>query len=261
MFIDSHLHLYAEEFDTDREEVIESMIHAGVGRAILPDIDNETRYRMLELVDHYPDHFFPLVGLHPTSVMEAWKTEIKRIEHLLGTRKFYGIGECGIDLYWDKTYYKEQIAAFEYQLGMASDCNLAVVIHARESMPEIFKSIAKFPKTKGVLHCFSGNEQDARRAIDQGYFLGIGGVLTYKKSMLPAIIESVGVESLLLETDAPYLAPVPHRGKRNESSFIPIIAAKLSEILGMTIEEIATVTTKNCEYLFGLESIKPAYRE
>ncbi|MGL5682119.1 MAG: TatD family hydrolase [Marinifilaceae bacterium] len=252
MYIDSHLHIYATEFDNDREEVLNRMSEAGVTRAIVPDIDTETRQKMLDIAAQYPDMLFPLIGLHPTSVNSEWQKEIKTIENILGTQKIYGIGECGIDLYWDKTFYKEQLRVFEHHLGMARDCNLPIVVHAREAMPDILKCIGNFPGVTGILHCYAGDEEQARQGIDMGFKLGIGGVVTYKKSNLPDIISAVGVNHIVLETDAPYLAPTPHRGKRNEGSYIPLIAQKIAEVVNQPVEYIAEVTTGNCEQLFKL---------
>lgn len=254
MYIDTHSHLYGEEFAGDREEVIQRAREARVEKIILPDIDTQTRSQMLELCDMYPDLLFPLIGLHPTSVHAEYKKELQDLERQLGTRKYYGIGECGIDLYWDKTYLKEQVKVFEYQLGIARELNLPVVIHAREALEVIFTSLKKYPYLKGIFHCFSGNIRQAEQAIDRGFLLGIGGVVTFKNNPLDKVLSKTGLSPLVLETDSPYLAPVPYRGKRNESSYIPLIAQKIADILQEDIKKIEKITTQNAMNLFTLHT-------
>ncbi len=252
MFIDTHSHIYGEEFKEDRKEVIERARCAGVERIVLPDIDAETRPQMLELQAKYPNMLFPAVGLLPTSVNKEYKTELKKVERELGEHRFYGIGECGIDLYWDKTYYKEQLYVFSYQLGLARETGLPVIIHSRDSLDEVFKALKPYPYTKGVLHCFPGNAEEARRAIDSGFLLGIGGIVTFKNSPMAQVVQEIGSESLILETDSPYLTPVPYRGRRNESGFIPVIAQKIAELTGSDIKKIEETTTRNAMNLFTL---------
>lgn len=255
MYIDTHSHIYAEEFDNDRDETVRRAFEADVRYIILPDIDQSTRQSMLALAGQYPDNLFPLLGVHPTSVNASYKEEMKAFEKLLGQTTIYGIGECGIDLYWDKTYYKEQIVVFERQLHIAREMDLPVVIHSRESLPEIFAVLKKqHYNMKGILHCFPGNEEDARRAIDLGFRLGIGGVVTFKKSSMAEVVGKIETEHLVLETDAPYLAPVPFRGKRNESSYIPYIATKIAEIRGIDTKKLQEITTNNAMNLFNLHS-------
>lgn len=252
MFIDTHSHIYGEEFKEDREEVISRARSAGVEKIILPDIDAESRPAMLELQEQHPDMLFPAIGLHPTSVNENYKTELKKVEKELGERTYYGIGECGIDLYWDKTYYKEQLYVFSYQLGLAKETGLPVIIHSRDSLDEIFKALKPYPYIKGVLHCFPGNAEEARRAIGSGFLLGIGGVVTFKNSSMAQVVRDIGPDALVLETDSPYLTPVPHRGKRNESGYIPVIAQKIAELTGKDIKKIEEITTRNAMNLFTL---------
>lgn len=252
MFIDTHSHIYGEEFKEDREDVIERARRAGVERIILPDIDAETRPAMLELQAKYPDMLFPAVGLHPTSVNEEYKAELKKVERELGEHRYYGIGECGIDLYWDKTYYKEQLYVFSYQLGLARETGLPVIIHSRDSLDEVFKALKAYPYIKGVLHCFPGNAEEARRAIGSGFLLGIGGVVTFKNSPMARVVEEIGTDALVLETDSPYLTPAPYRGKRNESGYIPVIAQKIAELTGCDIKKIEETTTRNAMNLFTL---------
>lgn len=252
MLIDTHSHIYEEEFRDDRDAAVQRAREANIKYIILPDIDSESRGRMLALEAQYPDMMFPLAGLHPTSVHENFRDELAEVEKQLGTHKFYGIGECGIDLYWDKSTYKEQVKAFEHQLGLAKDMDFPVIIHSRESLPEIFQILKKHPYVKGILHCFPGHEEDALLACEMGFLLGIGGVVTFKNSEMAKAVQRVGIEHLVLETDSPYLAPVPFRGKRNESSYLPLIAAKIAELTGEDVKKIEAVTTQNAMKLFNL---------
>ena len=253
MFIDTHSHIYAEEFDNDRQEVIQGALTANVRQIILPDIDSTTRQAMLSLAQTHPDIMYPTLGIHPTSINESYKTEIQLLEKRLDQETIYGIGECGIDLYWDKTFYKEQIIVFEWQLNIAREMDLPIIIHSRDSLVEIFTILKRqHYNMKGILHCFPGTEEDARRAIDLGFLLGIGGVVTFKKSSMAEVVKKVGVEYLVLETDSPYLAPVPYRGKRNESSYIPCVATKIAEILGVDTKKVEEITTNNAMNLFNL---------
>ena len=252
MYIDTHSHIYSEEFRNDIDEVVSRAKEADVQKIILPDIDSETRPDMLELCSRYPGMMYPLIGLHPTSVKENYRQELAQVEKYLGTTPLYGIGECGIDLYWDKTYYKEQVKAFEHQLGLAADMNFPVIIHARESLPEIFEVLKKHPYSKGIFHCFTGTEEQAERACGMNFLLGIGGVVTFKNSGLDKIVQKIGLQHIVLETDSPYLTPVPHRGKRNESSYIPLIAKHIAGILEEDNKKIADITTQNAMNLFTL---------
>lgn len=254
MFIDTHSHIYSEEFTDNSDEVVARAIEAGVERIILPDIDSQTRPAMLELAERYLQTLFPLVGVHPTSVNEHYKAELASMEREVGTRRFYGVGECGIDLYWDKTYYKEQVKTFEHQLGIAGDMNLPVVIHSRESLNEIFDVLKRHPYARGVLHCFPGDEKEAELACRMGFLLGIGGVITFKNTHLDKVVRKVGAENIVLETDSPYLTPVPYRGKRNESSYIPLIAQRVAEVLETDIKNIERITSNNAMNLFNLQS-------
>lgn len=254
MYIDTHSHIYEEEFREDREEVILRAKNAGVNYIVLPDIDSESRERMLSLEAEYPEMMRPLVGLHPTSVNANYREELAKVEKEVSTHQYYGIGECGIDLYWDKTYYREQIQVFEYQLGIARDMNFPVIIHSRDSLEIIFEVLKKHPYSRGILHCFPGTAQEARQAIDMGFLLGTGGVVTFKKSQMADTIREIGPANLVLETDSPYLTPVPFRGKRNESSYIPLIAQKIAEITGLEVKKIAEITTQNALKLFNLQS-------
>lgn len=252
MYIDTHSHLYENEFTEDRDEVVQRAKEAGIDYIILPDIDSESRGRMLELEALYPGMMRPLIGLHPTSVTENYRKELTEIEKNLGNHKFYGIGECGIDLYWDKSFYKEQVKAFEYQLGLAKELGFPIIIHSRDSLSEIFEILKKHPYVKGILHCFPGNEQEAEQACGMGFLLGIGGVVTFKNSTMAKVVQTAGLEHIVLETDSPYLTPVPFRGKRNESSYIPLIAGKIAELTGTDVKKIEETTTHNAMNLFTL---------
>lgn len=254
MLIDTHAHLYTGEFDTDRNEMIERTIQSGIKKMILPNIDESSIEGMLSLSDQYPDNCFPLIGLHPTSVTPDYKSQITLVEKWLSDRKFYGIGEIGIDLYWDKSYLKEQEEAFRYQVKIAKSANLPIIIHVRDSFQEVMKIIEEEQDglLTGVFHCFSGDADDAQKVFDLGFYIGIGGVVTFKNTNLREVLKETGLKHVVLETDAPYLAPVPYRGKRNESSYLSIIAARVAEATGTSEMEVARITTENAERLFGI---------
>ena len=251
---DSHAHLYLEQFDADRHDVIRQAIRQDVRYILLPNIDKGSIMPMLQLVKDFPDNCFPMMGLHPTSVGKDYADHLESVREWLKKDKFYAIGEMGIDLYWDKTFFAEQQEAFRIQVSLAQEYNLPLVIHSRNSFDEIFLLLdeVRRPGLRGVFHCFTGNAEQADHIIGMGFMLGIGGVLTYKNSGLAEVVEKIPIEHLLLETDAPFLAPVPFRGRRNESAFIENIAMKLAEIKGITVEEVAEVTTKNAIDLFKL---------
>lgn len=250
---DTHTHLYAEEFNADRELLIESARMAGVQRFFLPNIDSSSILPMMQLSERYPDHCFPMMGLHPCSVKENWEEEMKKVESLLEQGKFIAVGEIGLDLYWDKTFVTEQKEVFKRQTALANQYKLPIVIHSRESIDLIFDLLKEQEKTApcGIFHCFSGDGEQARKAIDLGFSLGIGGVLTFKNSGLDKVVENLPMEHLVLETDAPYLAPAPHRGKRNEPAYLKIIAEKLAALKGISLEEVAAITTANSKKIFG----------
>jgi TatD DNase family protein len=253
--IDSHAHLYLDAFGDDRKETVERAIAAGVDGMFLPNIDKDSILPMMELAKAFPHHCFPMIGLHPTSVGEDYRVQLEVVEDWLTKEQFCAIGEMGIDLYWDKTHLREQEEAFRYQVILALEHDLPVVIHSRESFAEIFRLLEELKPTglRGVFHCFTGSADQAAHITAMGMMLGIGGVLTYKNSGLPEAIAQVPLEFLLLETDAPFLAPVPHRGRRNESAYIPDIARKLAEVKGVSVEEVAAVTTGNAKKLFKLQ--------
>jgi len=254
MLVDTHAHLYAEEFSDDRNQVIDHAVQAGVRKIILPNIDKDSVESLIELSDLFPATCFPLMGLHPTSVKDDFREQIRLVEHWLSQRKFYGIGEIGIDLYWDKSHIREQQEAFRIQLGLAKSTRLPVVIHVRDSFDEVFSILEdeQDGSLSGIFHCFSGNTEQARKVTGQGFYLGIGGVVTFKNSNLPEVLKETDIRHLLLETDAPYLAPVPHRGRRNESAYLPFIAEKIAGIYDMSANDIAATTTGTAERLFGI---------
>ncbi len=252
MFIDTHTHLYSEEFNDDRTYLIDAAIAKGVTKFYLPNVDSESITGMLKLEQHYPENCFPMMGLHPCSVKENYMQELATVKKWLDKRPFSAIGEIGIDLYWDKTFIKEQELVFKQQIDWALEFNYTIVIHCRNAFDEIYailKSYLKLPK--GIFHCFSGNIEQARQVLALHNFkLGIGGVVTFKNSGLDKVVEQIELHHLVLETDAPYLAPVPFRGKRNESGYIPLIAEKIATLKGITIEEVALATTKNALEIF-----------
>lgn len=252
--IDTHSHLYLPEFDSDRDDVVNRAVSSGVGKILMPNIDCQSVDSMLATEERYPGICFSMIGLHPTSVREDYLSQLEKLESLVTQHKFMAIGEIGIDLYWDKTYLKEQIITFRRQISFAVEMKLPVVIHSRESFTEVFSVLDEFrgEELKGVFHAFTGNLKDAEKATDLGFKLGIGGIITFKNSGLDKIIKEFGPENLILETDSPYLAPVPHRGKRNESSYICIINKKLAEIFGTGEEQIASITYSNSTGLFNL---------
>jgi TatD DNase family protein len=255
MYIDTHTHLYSSQFDEDRIAVIQRAIELGVDKLLLPNIDRESVAGMIELQKQFPLNCYPMLGLHPCSVGEYWEEDVQFLKEQLSTTKCIAIGEIGIDLYWDKTYQKEQEYAFIEQVNWAKSLNLPIVIHARDSFPEIFRLLDELndERLRGVFHCFTGNEEDVVKIRSYGGFLfGIGGVLTFKKSGSDQVVKHISLDEIVLETDSPYLAPTPHRGKRNESSFIPIIANKLSDIFEISEKEIARITSENAVKLFGL---------
>lgn len=253
MFVDSHSHIYSEEFSSDRNEVIARALKAGVNKIVLPNIDSSTIKPMLDLADSDPNLFIPLIGLHPTSVKEDFRKELEIMEYWFNKRKFAGIGEIGMDLYWDKTFINEQIEAFRIQIGWAKKNRIPIIIHVRDSFQEVFDVLQQENEESltGVFHSFTGNAEQAAQVIDLGFKIGIGGIVTFKNSGLDAVVQNIDLHHVLLETDSPWLAPVPHRGRRNESAFITAVAAKIASLQGISIEEVARITTQNTQQLFG----------
>ncbi len=253
MFVDSHSHIYSSDFSLDRDEVITRALEAGVERIVLPNIDSSSVKPLLDLTDTLPGLFFPLLGLHPTSVKEDFRKELLILEYWLGKRKFYGIGEIGIDLFWDKSFLEEQIEAFTTQIGWAKSRNLPIVIHVRDSFIEVMEQLRKVytPDLHGVFHSFTGNLEQAEQIIELGFKIGINGIITFKNSDLGETVQKIDPRHLLIETDSPWLAPVPNRGKRNECSYIVTVAAKIAELHNSPIQRIADITTQNAQELFG----------
>ncbi len=253
-FIDTHTHIYLEQFDADRADSISLANAAGVDRLLMPNVDASTIEAMMQVAGDYPGRCLPMMALHPTSVKQDYRRQLDEISDWFDRENFVAVGETGIDLYWDKTHFNEQIVSFQEHIGLAIKYNLPLVIHSRKSLNEIFMVLRDYQGEglRGVFHCFPGNVPDAIKAIELGFMLGIGGVVTYKNSTMARVVEAVGLDHIVLETDAPYLPPVPHRGKRNESAWIPIIAEKIAELLKVSTDRVATATTANAVKLFGL---------
>ena len=252
--IDTHSHIYSEEFDADGDEVIQRAKEAGVTRIVLPNVDAQSLPRMLELEAQYPDYCYAAVGLHPESVKENYQIELDIIREELERRKYLAVGEIGIDLYWDKTYQTEQIRAFQTQVEWAIEFNLPVIIHVRNSHNETIQALKPYSGKglKGIFHCFGGTPEEAAEIFSLGDFkLGIGGVVTFKNSGLAATLMHIPLEKLVLETDSPYLTPVPFRGKRNESSYLRYVAARLSEIYAVPQDEVNRITTESANSVFS----------
>ena len=252
--IDTHTHLYSEEFDKDRAEMIARAKAAGVTRCFIPAIDSSYTERMFQLKNEYPDYVFLMNGLHPCNVKENYKEELTHVENLMPTHSFCAIGEIGIDLYWDKTFLKEQQEAFAWQIQLAKKHQLPIVIHCREAFEEVFEVLEseKGDELFGIFHCFSGTEAQAHRAIGYGLHLGIGGVVTFKNGNIDKFLRNIDLQHIVLETDSPYLAPVPYRGKRNESAYIVQVAEKLSDIYELPVDEIKRITTENATKIFKI---------
>lgn len=255
MFItDTHTHLYVEQFDEDRESVIKKAMDAGVKRFFLPAIDSSYTKSMIEMQEAFPEAIYLMAGLHPTHVKDNYEEELQHVAENLSRYRYHAIGEIGIDQYWDDTYIKEQEEAFRRQIRLAITHDLPIVIHSRESFDEIVR-VLREERTKdlrGIFHCFTGNLEQAREAIDLNMKLGIGGVVTFKNGGLDTFLDQIDLKHLVVETDSPYLAPVPYRGKRNESSYITFVLDKLAEIYGITREKVAEITSDNAAQVFGL---------
>jgi TatD DNase family protein len=251
---DTHTHLYSEEFDQDRDEMMQRAINAGVTRFFIPAIDAAATQSMYDLEQNYPDYVFLMMGLHPTYVKDNYEEELQHVETELARRKFYAVGEIGIDLYWDKTHLKEQQIAFKRQIQLAKQYKLPIVIHCREAFDEIFEILEeeKSDELFGIFHCFTGTREQALQAISYNMKLGIGGVVTFKNGKIDQFLNEIDLKHIVLETDSPYLAPIPYRGKRNESSYLVNVLAKLSYIYSISEEEIAKITTQNSKDVFGI---------
>ena len=251
---DTHTHLCSEDFDLDRTEMIQRAIDSGVSRFFVPSIDSSGTQKMYELEAQFPDNVRLMIGLHPCYVKENYLEELAHVEAQLACHKFYAIGEIGIDLYWDKTTLAIQKIAFQHQIQLAKKHQLPINIHCRDAFDEVFEvlELEKSPELFGIFHCFTGDLEQAKRAISLGLKLGIGGVVTFKNGKIDQFLNEIPLEHIVLETDSPYLAPVPHRGKRNESSFTILIAQKLAELYQLPLSEIARITTENSKAVFGI---------
>ena len=251
-FIDTHAHLYAQQFNQDRHEMIARTVESGVERMYLPNIDHTSIEGMLALEEKYPQNCFATMGLHPCSVGKDFEKELYEIESWLSKRTFAAIGEMGTDLHWDKTYFEQQKEAFRIQVGWAKAYNLPLIIHCRKSTYETIALLKELQDgtLRGIFHCFGGSVEEAQEIIKLGFLMGIGGVVTYKNSGLNKVLPHIDLQHLVLETDAPYLTPEPHRGKRNESSYIPIIAQQVASIKQISLEEVREKTTQNALNLF-----------
>ena len=251
--IDTHAHIYLDTFDGDIDQVANNALKANVGKIYLPNIDTGTIEDMHQLEERYPGFFYPMMGLHPGSVRRDYSNELKTIEKWLDQREYIAIGEIGIDLYWEKTHQAEQEKAFDIQLKWAKERGMPVVIHSRESFAEIFNIVEKLNDNSlwGIFHSFSGTLEEARHIIDLGFKIGINGIVTFKNSSLDKVVEQIDLNHLVLETDSPFLAPVPRRGKRNESAYLKYIAEKIASIKQTSVEEVAKVTTKNALTVFN----------
>jgi len=251
---DTHAHLYSEEFDQDRPEMMQRAILNGVTRFFIPAIDSNHTQSMYELEKNYPENIFLMMGLHPTYVKENYLEELQHVEKELAKRKFYAIGEIGIDLYWDKTHLKEQQFAFRKQIQLAKQYKLPIVIHCREAFDLIFEILEeeKSEDLFGIFHCFTGTYEQALQAISYNMKLGIGGVVTFKNGKIDQFLNKIDLKHIVLETDSPYLAPIPYRGKRNESSYLINVVNKLAEIYGMMPQDVARITTENSKITFSI---------
>ena len=254
MLTDTHTHLYSKEFDKDRKEVIQKAIDLNVSRFFIPAIDSSHTQSMYDLEKEFPDNIFLMMGLHPTSVKENFEEELAHVEDQFAQRKFYAVGETGIDLFWDKSFLKQQQESFKRQIQLAKKYDLPVVIHCRDAFDEIFEVLEteKGNDLFGIFHCFTGNREQADKALSYNMKLGIGGVVTFKNGGIDKFLGEIPIEHIVLETDSPYLAPVPYRGKRNESSYIEIIAKKVAEIYAIDLNEVAAITTQNSRDIFKL---------
>ena len=251
---DTHTHLYSEQFDLDRDQMIQRAIDAGVSRFFIPAIDSTCTQAMFDLEKNHPGHVFLMMGLHPTYVKDNYLEELQHVESELAKRKCYAVGEIGIDLFWDKTHLKEQQIAFRKQIQLAKQYKLPIVIHCRDAFDEIFQILEeeKSPELFGIFHCFTGTYEQALQAISYNMKLGIGGVVTFKNGKIDQFLSKIELKHLVLETDSPYLAPIPFRRKRNESSYLVAVVDKLAQIYSLSAIEIAAITTENSKVVFGI---------
>ena len=254
MLIDTHTHIYVDAFDDDRDEAIKRAMSAGVSQLILPAIDSKTTAIMHEVKRNYSDYVHLMMGLHPTHVGLNADEELTHVKEQLDAHSFVAVGEIGMDLYWDKTYQSQQQEAFYRQINWALAADLPIVIHCRDAFAPVFEVLEGFKdsRLRGVFHCFTGTKADAQRALELNFYLGIGGVVTFKNGKIDRFLSDFPIEKMLLETDSPYLAPTPYRGKRNESAYLPIVADKMAKLFEISVAEIARITSKNAKQLFDL---------
>ena len=254
MLIDTHTHIYVDAFDDDRDEAIKRAMSAGVSQLILPAIDSKTTAIMHEVKRNYSDYVHLMMGLHPTHVGLNADEELTHVKEQLDAHSFVAVGEIGMDLYWDKTYQSQQQEAFYRQINWALAADLPIVIHCRDAFAPVFEVLESFKdaRLRGVFHCFTGTKADAQRALELNFYLGIGGVVTFKNGKIDQFLSDFPIEKMLLETDSPYLAPTPYRGKRNESAYLPIVADKMAKLFEISVAEIARITSKNAKQLFDL---------
>ena len=256
MLVDTHAHLYDKRFKKDRERMIDRAIDQGIKKLFMPNIDSHTIEGVLALEKAYPEHCFPMMGLHPGSVRADYEKELAIVEKWLGQRQFCAIGEIGIDLYWEenKTFFEAQKMAFRKQINWAKTLNIPIIIHARAALDIIIDIVKeeKDERLQGIFHCFTGTLKQAQAIMDLEFYMGLGGILTYKKAKLDEVVKDIPMEYLVLETDAPYLSPTPYRGKRNESSYVRFVAKKLADIKGLSEKTVASITTKNAFNVFGV---------
>ncbi len=255
-FVDTHTHLYMDEYASDRADCVKRAVEQGVSKMVLPNVDISTIDAMWKCCDEFPKNCFPSIGIHPSDITENYQADLKIIEKELQTRSYISVGEIGIDLYHDKTFFKEQEQAFIKQLEFAKAYQKPVVVHTRSAFEECMPILKKFQdgNLRAIFHCFSGSVEMAKRIIGEGFYLGIGGVVTFKNSNLPETLKHVNLNNLVLETDAPFLAPHPYRGNRNDSSYIPLIAEKIASIYEIGLDEVANITTQNAKDIFKFYS-------
>jgi TatD DNase family protein len=256
-FIDTHAHIYADDFDGDRPDVIARCVENNVLKIIMPNVDHTSVDAMLEAESRFSNVCVATMGLHPCSVKKGFERELYLVEEWLAKRKFSAVGEIGTDLYWDKTFWNYQQEAFSVQMGWAKQYKIPIIIHCRESLDETIEMVesARDENLRGIFHCFSGSIEQARKVIGMGFYLGIGGVVTFKKGGLEKVLQEIELKHLVLETDSPYLAPVPHRGKRNEPTYIPLIAEKIAALKDISVEEVRSTTTQNAISIFGIQDV------